>query len=246
LLRSYPLESLGTGQFGVEGFGSDTPRTWNRQSSFVARLLHRAVTAPFYTRLLRIAGIQHVVALHDAGRPGELVEKATYSIPFLEPVRLFEVTDPLPRAYAVGRARVAEGEEALRLALGSDFDPRAEVVLSGVAAAAPASDPFHGSARVSYPTPNRVVIDAVTDAPGYVVLTETFDPGWSATVDGDARPLLRANFAFRAVVVPAGRHRVEMSYRPVSLALGLAVSVGSIFVCAAWLGFTRRATRPAR
>jgi uncharacterized membrane protein YfhO len=60
---------------------------------------------------------------------------------------------------------------------------------------------------------------------GYVVLADAFDPGWRATVDGEPAPLLRANVAFRAVAVPAGRHVVEMVYRPRAVILGLALTL---------------------
>jgi uncharacterized membrane protein YfhO len=56
------------------------------------------------------------------------------------------------------------------------------------------------------------------------VVADTYDPGWKATVDGRDAPLLRANLAFRAVPVDAGRHTVEMRYRPAAVVIGLAIS----------------------
>ena len=74
------------------------------------------------------------------------------------------------------------------------------------------------------------------DAPGYVVLADAYDPGWRTEVDGRPATLLRANVAFRAVAVPAGRHLVESSYRPRAVSLGLAVSAASaaLALAAAW------------
>ena len=69
----------------------------------------------------------------------------------------------------------------------------------------------------------RLEVDAEQD--GYVVVADAFDPGWSATVDDAAAPVLRANVAFRAVPVPAGRHVVEMVYRPRAVARGLALTL---------------------
>lgn len=63
---------------------------------------------------------------------------------------------------------------------------------------------------------NAVVIEVETDRPGIVVLHDIFYPGWEVTVDGERRPLLRANLLFRGVEVTAGRHRITFEFRPLS------------------------------
>ena len=77
---------------------------------------------------------------------------------------------------------------------------------------------------------DRVRIAADLERPGYVVLVDTYDPGWKATVDGRRAPVLRANAAFRAVPVGAGRHVVEMVYRPLSVIVGAALSAAAALV----------------
>ena len=57
-----------------------------------------------------------------------------------------------------------------------------------------------------------------------LVLTEVWYPGWRATVDGESRPVLRANYAFRAVRLGSGQHQVRLTFAPRSWGLGLAVS----------------------
>jgi uncharacterized membrane protein YfhO len=79
-------------------------------------------------------------------------------------------------------------------------------------------------------TPNGVTIRAVLDAPGYLVLADTWYPGWRATVDGEPAELLRANYAFRAVRLEAGEHTVEMVYRPTSVLVGGALSLAATAV----------------
>ncbi|HSL47963.1 MAG TPA: YfhO family protein [Candidatus Deferrimicrobiaceae bacterium] len=64
-----------------------------------------------------------------------------------------------------------------------------------------------------------------TPAPGYVYVADGFDPGWRARVDGRASPVLRANRAFKAVRVEAGRHEVRLEYRP----LGFQIALWSYF-----------------
>lgn len=82
--------------------------------------------------------------------------------------------------------------------------------------------------------PERVEI--ATDSPrdGFLVFSDTYRPGWSASVDGRSTPILRAQTAFRAVRVPAGNHRVLFFYRPASLRVGAAVSLLALAILAAW------------
>lgn len=64
---------------------------------------------------------------------------------------------------------------------------------------------------------NSVAIDVVASKAGILVLHDIHYPGWEAIVDGERKPILRANLLFRGVEVPAGRHRVEFHFRPISL-----------------------------
>ncbi len=78
---------------------------------------------------------------------------------------------------------------------------------------------------------NRVAIEAELGCRGMVILGDTFDAGWRATVDGQPAPILPAYSCLRGIVAGPGRHRIEMRYRPSSVywgacftALGLAVA----------------------
>ena len=61
-------------------------------------------------------------------------------------------------------------------------------------------------------------------ARGFLYLADQYFPGWRATVNGAPAPILRANYAFRAVEVPAGTSTVEFRYRPVSVLIGAAIT----------------------
>ena len=70
-------------------------------------------------------------------------------------------------------------------------------------------------------------------AEGYLVLSDPFYPGWRAELDGSPAEILRANYAFRAVAVPAGSHTVTMTFRPASWIAGLAISLATLAALAA-------------
>jgi hypothetical protein len=90
--------------------------------------------------------------------------------------------------------------------------------------------------------PERTEIATSCSDPGLLVLTRTFDPGWEASVDGLAVSVLRADLAFLALPVPAGEHRVVLTYAPRSWRIGRLVSLASLVLAAAlWIAAPRRA-----
>jgi hypothetical protein len=63
---------------------------------------------------------------------------------------------------------------------------------------------------------------------GLVVILDPFYPGWTATLDGEPAPILRADFAFQAVPVRAGRHELRLTYRNRWVTVGAVVSIGTL------------------
>ncbi len=64
-------------------------------------------------------------------------------------------------------------------------------------------------------------VDVVVNTPraGFLVLSDVWHPWWHATVDGAEATIRRANVMFRAVAVPAGRHRIRFEFHPLAGAL---------------------------
>jgi hypothetical protein len=81
---------------------------------------------------------------------------------------------------------------------------------------------------------NSVTLEVDAPRPGLVYASESFFDGWTAQVNGAPARILPANYAFRAVVVPAGRSRVEFAYWPPGLTTGLVVSGLSLGLVGVW------------
>jgi hypothetical protein len=80
---------------------------------------------------------------------------------------------------------------------------------------------------VSYRADHQV-IETKADETSVLVVSEIYTPEWEATVDGRPAELLNANYLMRAVIVPAGEHRVEMRYRSAALRNGAMISAASL------------------
>jgi hypothetical protein len=112
---------------------------------------------------------------------------------------------------------------------------------AGRGAAAPDPAP----ARFTEDSDERVELSLDAKRAGYVVLSDTYYPGWQATVDGRPAEIQPADVAFRAVAVPAGRHTVAFEYRPRSVQVGAGLSLAALAAIAAGLLLTRRRRGPA-
>jgi hypothetical protein len=139
----------------------------------------------------------------------------------------------LPRATIVHEARgVSSAKDALAALASPDFDPAREVILETARpdrfprkpVRSPGSESDGSSATLLPSPPNQATIRADLSRPGYLVLADTFYPGWQAYVDGQRVEILRANYAFRALPLDAGEHEVRFQYRPRSFVVGLACS----------------------
>jgi hypothetical protein len=175
--------------------------------------------------LLRVMGVTHVMS----DKPW-LDAEPIYTA---GSARLYRTPDALGRAWVVPNSRKVLFDKVPAVLLDPDFDPTFEVLLEQKSLSEPHL-PIHSFADSQIlslqDTPNRVTIRAALDAPGYLVLADTWYPGWRATVDGEPAELLRANYAFRAVRLEAGEHTVEMVYRPTSVLVGGALSLAATAV----------------
>lgn len=85
-------------------------------------------------------------------------------------------------------------------------------------------------AKIAAYSPNKVTIETNSDAPKLLFLSDNYYPGWVATIDGKETPVLRADYTFRAVALPAGKHTIVFEYKPKIFYYGLAISLSSLFV----------------
>jgi hypothetical protein len=153
--------------------------------------------------------------------------------------RIYQYDGALPPAFVVPQTRVVEDRET-RLALLSDaaFDPRAGALLSHPPPRQPCPQAGEMLGRagpqrepsVLRDGPDRVIVRVEMAQAGYLVLTDTYYPGWQATVDGEAAEILPAYHAFRAVCVGTGEHSVVFKYAPLSFRLGAWITAGSALV----------------
>ena len=142
--------------------------------------------------------------------------------------RIYETSRALPRAFVVYAARIATNRHGVFQELTRpDFDPLNYAILEEQVPGLSSGPATRNALIPSFVrrTSQEVTIDAELDRTGLLLLGDTWFPGWKARVDGQDTNIYPANYVMRAVLVPAGKHRVEFRYEPSSFRVGAAITL---------------------
>jgi hypothetical protein len=162
---------------------------------------------------------------------------------------VYRVQNALPRAFVTtGVSWAPTSEAALRKFTDPRFDAAAQVILEGRPASSDAASSgvgSRGSVEWKKNTPNEIRLSVSTSRPGWLVVLDSWDAGWKATVAGRSVDVRRADYGFRAVPVPAGTSSVTFSYRPRPVIVGAAVSSLTLAAIGLLLLLPSRGSRPS-
>jgi hypothetical protein len=213
------------------------------RSSKIGREGDTYTIQPLAQRFLDMANARFVLATHAVRGAADDDWRLTMQD---GAVRVYENHSVLPRAYAVSAVRVVAADDAIAAVYDPAFDPETEAIVEEpITGLSDSGGPEAPPARVTITTyePEHVVLDVDASEPVFVVLSESYAPGWHAAIDGVETRLYRANAVFRGVVVPAGQHRVTMTYWPASVRWGLLVSGLTAAMLGGGLWVARRSER---
>jgi hypothetical protein len=144
---------------------------------------------------------------------------------------------PLPHVLVVPEAKVLAGRDAIFATMSDPvFDPQQTVLLESAPSPAPVGGAV-GTAKLISAQPEELVIEADTDKPALLLITDLFAHGWRAeALPGSVQShydILPADYILRAIPLQAGHHRLRVVYAPPAFPIGVAVSAAA---WALWLG----------
>lgn len=210
-------------------------RRWNRMTLDL-RAVRGKVQLSFATSVpppgdtcaaAAIWGAPRWTAVEDRHPYVERPHPGTVALPDVGDATITRIDGSLARLTLFHRVLpVASGAAALA-AVTQPFDERKTVIIEGHAPAtgSGASDQVQLISRTS----QSVEAEVATNSDAVLMQNDTWYPGWRATVDGIETPILRADYLFRGIAVPAGHHRVVIAYRsPVVLAGEFVSLAGSV------------------
>lgn len=165
-------------------------------------------------------------------------------------VKVYENKQVMPRAFTVGVSVMLAKEKILEFMKGGLFDPRMAVILEEPAGTNP-EKPGEGqpctTPVITDYSQSKAALETACERPGFLVMSDSYYPGWKAYIDGNETKIYRANYVMRSVSLPAGAHKIEFRYEPEVFRTGAAISAATLVALTLYLShpFIRRKNRAA-
>ena len=158
-----------------------------------------------------------------------VVVSPAYQIEFLGDVKIYENRDTLPRAFLADGLAIANGPGGVVDQLKNPTWQAQDVAVSAAGDGPGGVAPFQesgppGEVKVVVDRPEEISLMTDAAGPRMLVLTDSYYPGWTVTVDGVSQPILPVDILFRGVHLAPGAHQVIFRYQPESWRLGLLLS----------------------
>ncbi len=160
--------------------------------------------------------------------------------------RLYENKNVMPRFFIATTIQKEAGRATVLAAIGKGIaDPKTTIIVddsavdtSGFAPDCPAG--YQGKVTVASYEYGRIVLSSTNPCNAFLGTSEVMYPGWTATIDGKSTPVFEGNAAFRMLYLPAGRHAIIFSYRPMIVVFGAGISALTLLIVGSVLLYTRK------
>ena len=166
--------------------------------------------------------------------------------------QVFENPQVLPRVWLTPQAEAVTAPQARERIRGESaprLDPRRTALLEIAATTLPsaltegAALSANAQARLTNYAATHLTIETSAEQPTVLMVSERFDPGWQATLDGRAAKIYAADYLLRGLILPAGQHRIEMRYVARGARWGALISLVTLL---AWLAVGWRVRRSSK
>lgn len=235
----YPNTS---GAYGVEDIRRLDALYVARFMTFVKELIHSKVEDERFhgkgfldgfkevdNRFLDLLNVKYV--LTTAYLPSnESINDGKFELVYDREIKIYRNNEAYPRVFIVHRAEVIRNKEEILTRLKSDdFNLRRAIIIEEDAPTrmraindAPLTD--NSAAEIIEYKPNSVTVKARMENEGFLVLSDTYFPGWKVFVDGEKDRIYQTDYLIRSVYLPKGGHEVRFIYDPLSFKIGLSIT----------------------
>ena len=191
-------------------------------------------------RILDILGVKYILDRIENGSTQKTFSKDRFNLIYQEDGwKVFENLKTVPRMFLASNYKTFGSDiEFEKLFFALDFDPSQTVLLEKDISnklSVARSEPDKGYLKLLSYKPQEIIFKVSAQNDKILFLSDTYYPGWKAYIDGRQTNIYRANYAFRAIVVPGGVHTGKFIYDPDSFKIGYMISFLSVGILAIFL-----------
>ena len=179
-------------------------------------------------RVLNLLGVKYVLNQDTGLLPGFSPDSATFPSDTYKliwqnsPWQVYENKQALPRFFIASDYLVENHSQILSSVYNKNINLR-KTVLLGEKPISKIDKNAKGAVKLISYSPNTVKFQAVSTGNTILFLSDNYYPGWQGFVDGKETKIYRADYTFRAIILPKGLHDIVFSYYPASFVLGIKI-----------------------
>lgn len=181
-------------------------------------------------RVLDSLGVKYILDRSENESTAVTFPKNIFSLVYdKDDWKIYQNLASVPRVALLSDYKVySSKEEFEKFFFDATFDPTKTVLLEEQIPFHNTHDQEKGQVEILAYEPNRITLRTSTAADRLVYISDVYYPGWKAFIDGQSEKIYRANYAFRALPVPAGTHMITMVYDPDTVRWGWYISSLSV------------------
>ncbi len=145
-------------------------------------------------------------------------------------VVILENSQSFPRVYLTTKVIKTSDEETLKLLIDENFSAKDTSITNDFEFINRSGENLESNLEYIPITNSHTIIKAASNIDAYLVILDSFYPGWKASIDGKPSDIYRTNYNFRGMFLPKGDHTIELTYAPKSLKYGLITSLAALLL----------------
>ncbi len=197
-------------------------------------------------RLYNLTGVKYLLAKDDSGNPSEDQNhnhnKPNDNVKLIwqsGKFKIYEREDTLPRYWLTTKYVVVNNDqEIFDKIYDSSYDLKSLLLEEKPNIQISQSVP--GSVELLNYGPDEVKFKIEVKSNQLIFLSDTYNKGWNAYVDGQKTKILRAHYVFRAVEIPSGSSVLEFKYEPIAFKYGLRLTILGLILISPTLWYSKR------
>ncbi|RJQ25339.1 hypothetical protein C4577_06060 [Candidatus Parcubacteria bacterium] len=214
------------------------PRTDAAFSNFNS--LDEFIVDPYREKLFSLLSVKYIIVKND--QKGKTIDGRFQEVWNDNSFTIFHYKNALPRMFLVDNYVISkQPSEILANLFNNNLDLSKTLILEEEPSMLLRENlPLKGIINLEYYKANEILFKTNSNKDSLLFLSDNYFPGWKAYIDGKETKLYRANYSFRSVVLPKGKHSVIFKYEPKTFFIGAGVTVFGIVIFAIIIIYIRR------